>query len=605
MDDLIEDIINRAKVHQQEGMSDFDIACFVHIELGKIIYYDNNYTAKLNSDESDTELSRKRKSKLLEAETKKSSKAQICKGMAEIYAEVLNKLGIEAKAIGTKKGETQPLSQDEAEHYCTIFRIGEQEYVQDFLIESALARIKIGEAQLSKKMPGICRIDEYGKRSEMKTREVELAQEYINKTFENASEDLDANSIVKLVFEELNRNLRESEYEWGFEEAKDFAISAIVGVLKKTGLENAIKTFNIINLVKEEEKQCGVACIYEINGKKYLVRGEDRLSDIDIPAGEISDEDLVQILNQGYNGRSESERKYIDKKDNLLKRQIRERQELENAINDYKKVKEGEYDHKEIRLQLVQNRITRARQALSLTEDELRFIRPRNRKDIEYRVRQLHEFPHKIKGIVPDDLQLRFHGCPIQSAERILKSGEISSPEDRLGIQQAAYDVAGNIAVTSKNNIDITVNGYSGLNGDYEMPAGCIFVMSPRDEDDANKINSLWMENVYFRDEPDRLYGIITTPENIDRVTRWAKESGVSPDKIHDYDDFIRIFERTKDEEKIESDKQSREMRKFNVHDFEQFADSRESGEAERILISEQKEQINDSNRDNSNDERL
>lgn len=44
--------------------------------------------------------------------------------MAEIYAEILNEVGIEARAIGIeKKGETQELSQDEAKHYCAIFKL--------------------------------------------------------------------------------------------------------------------------------------------------------------------------------------------------------------------------------------------------------------------------------------------------------------------------------------------------------------------------------------------------------------------------------------------------------------------------------------------------
>ncbi len=157
MEDLIKNIIDRAKsMRTNPEITDYDIAQFVHIELGKVMYYDNNYSAKLENGKGETELSSTRKSNMLRADTDKSKKAQICKWMAEIYAEILNEVGIEARAIGIeKKGETQELSQDEAKHYCAIFKIGEQKYVQDYLMESALMRIKIGEAEIAENMPGI------------------------------------------------------------------------------------------------------------------------------------------------------------------------------------------------------------------------------------------------------------------------------------------------------------------------------------------------------------------------------------------------------------------------------------------------------------------
>lgn len=106
MEDLIKNIINRAKeMKSNPEITDYEIAQFVHIELGKTMYYDNNYTAKLGNGTEETELSSTRKSNMLRAETDKSSKAQICKGMAEIYAEILNEVGIEARAIGIEKRE--------------------------------------------------------------------------------------------------------------------------------------------------------------------------------------------------------------------------------------------------------------------------------------------------------------------------------------------------------------------------------------------------------------------------------------------------------------------------------------------------------------------
>ena len=53
-----------------------------------------------------TENSRDRKKKLLNERTNISSKKQICKGMAEVYAGILNAIGIKSKVVGANmKGE--------------------------------------------------------------------------------------------------------------------------------------------------------------------------------------------------------------------------------------------------------------------------------------------------------------------------------------------------------------------------------------------------------------------------------------------------------------------------------------------------------------------
>lgn len=305
MEDLIKNIINRAKkMKLNPEITDYEIAQFVHIELGKTMYYDNNYTAKLGNGKDETELSSTRKSNMLRADIDKSQKAQICKGMADIYAEILNEAGIEARAIGIeKKGETQIIGEDKARHYCAVFKIGEQEYVQDYLMESALMRIKIGEAEMSENMPGICPIEKYKERGPRSLMQTDLSHEYLDKIFGENMIDLNDGQRFDLIFEKLNQYFRDTETEFGFEEAKDFVFLAG---------KNFIRTKpKIINLVRENESECGVACIYEIDGKKYLVRGGDESTDIQFPAGEISNSDFSEILNQGYEGRSQEERNYI------------------------------------------------------------------------------------------------------------------------------------------------------------------------------------------------------------------------------------------------------------------------------------------------------
>lgn len=81
MEDLIKNIIDRAKsMRTNPEITDYDIAQFVHIELGKVMYYDNNYSAKLENGKGETELSSTRKSNMLRADTDKSKKHKYVKG---------------------------------------------------------------------------------------------------------------------------------------------------------------------------------------------------------------------------------------------------------------------------------------------------------------------------------------------------------------------------------------------------------------------------------------------------------------------------------------------------------------------------------------------
>lgn len=74
------------------------------------------------------------------------------------------------------------------------------------------------------------------------------------------------------------------------------------------------------------------------------------------------------------------------------------------------------------------------------------------------------------------------------------------------------------------------------------MPAGCIFVVLPKDDNDRESGESLLMGNVNFKEEPSRLYAIITTPENINMVSKWCKENNVDSGKVYDYDSFALLF---------------------------------------------------------------
>ena len=237
------------------------------------------------------------------------------------------------------------------------------------------------------------------------------------------------------------------------------------------------------------------------------------------------------------------------RKSNLIRYKVTLEESLKNAIDKYNSIQSSEIDKKEARLKVAQNIIFIRKNALAQVEDQLKFLRPSDEKDMEYRLRQYYEFSKRMKDLVPEDLPLRFHGCPIYTAKHIIESGEISSSVDRLGIE-TSYDTQGQISVTTKDTLDTTIHSYTNLTEKF-LPSGCIFVLLPKDEIDAKAGDSMLMGNVNFKQEPNRLYGIITTPENIERVSQWAKVSGIDLSKIHDFDEFSKSFERQKDDIKI------------------------------------------------------
>ena len=62
MEDIIKGIIDKAiEMKNYSNITDLDIAKFIHVELGKIIYYDNNYSSQKEDNEQETQLSLKRK----------------------------------------------------------------------------------------------------------------------------------------------------------------------------------------------------------------------------------------------------------------------------------------------------------------------------------------------------------------------------------------------------------------------------------------------------------------------------------------------------------------------------------------------------------------
>ena len=68
------------------------------------------------------------------------------------------------------------------------------------------------------------------------------------------------------------------------------------------------------------------------------------------------------------------------------------------------------------------------------------------------------------------------------------------------------------------------------------LPCGCLFVLSGAGQTEEQKRASV-MPSVNFLEEPERLKGIVTTPENIKRVKKWTEQSGLKG-AVCSFDEF-------------------------------------------------------------------
>lgn len=216
---------------------------------------------------------------------------------------------------------------------------------------------------------------------------------------------------------------------------------------------------------------------------------------------------------------------------------------LKTQCDKYEEIVKNKTEKSQKKIEGEQRRIARMKYALQRETEIFSFLRPRTEKDMDYRLRQFKEFPKKVQETIPDNLYLLFHGTSICNAREIIKSGSLTSSVDRLGFE-TSYDVENQVSVTTKATLNITIDNYSDLTAeDGFLPAGCIFVLCAKDEKDGSQ---LLTDNVHFKDEPDKLYAIVTTPENIRNVKEWMNSNGMESSKIHDFNSFINLLKQEK-----------------------------------------------------------
>ena len=236
---------------------------------------------------------------------------------------------------------------------------------------------------------------------------------------------------------------------------------------------------------------------------------------------------------QGYNEQYEKDKNYLESQIKRLER-IRD-------VNKARSIKDMNYEISENDLWVEQ-----------LKKD---FIRPNTQSDIDERKQIENNFVKLIHQADPEGrLNLRFHGTSIHLAKEIIKSGGIFSLIDRLKGDPSSGN--GYIPVTSLENVDHYFPHGMPCHLDYSLgfmdinqyersyPAGCLFVLIPRNQEESDMIEAGNMHNVTFKENPDALYAIMTTTENLERVKQWMIENGLDSNKVCTMEGLLKKVQR-------------------------------------------------------------
>jgi hypothetical protein len=209
-------------------------------------------------------------------------------------------------------------------------------------------------------------------------------------------------------------------------------------------------------------------------------------------------------------------------------------------VDELEQKKKGEKDI--YQAERYTRQIVDVNRTLRIHEARVKFARLPFEKDVEYRLKIIKWFPKKIKEIVPDNLPLVFHGVNnIGQVRQIIKTEGLLIPDQR---GESYTSFATQIDVGAKTNVRVPCE--FAESNHYWMPYGAIFAFLPKPEE-YNEVNKTGdgtevfggVDGVNFKEEPNRLFGIITSPENIEQIQGWCKEYGLDSSKVMTHDGFV------------------------------------------------------------------
>ncbi len=182
---------------------------------------------------------------------------------------------------------------------------------------------------------------------------------------------------------------------------------------------------------------------------------------------------------------------------------------------------------------------------LTMHESLYKDMREATSEDTNERVDMYKNATREVDEAIPDGIPIVFHGNNnIGLVETIMKTGGLFTPDERgVGYRSLA------------TQIDVTGKKYIGTSLEFAepgiesyMPYGAIFAFMPS-IDEYDKVLKTGtgsevpggVKGVNFREEPDRLVGVITTNENLDRLRTLANTTGIDPSKVVTKEGFLEL----------------------------------------------------------------
>ena len=230
-------------------------------------------------------------------------------------------------------------------------------------------------------------------------------------------------------------------------------------------------------------------------------------------------------------------------------------------IEKYKKLKESQIQRQKIiaekyqqmaaredpnssRFEAFQKDADNTLRMMNINERELSFIRPENPEDIKERRRIMSTYAETIAQTISDDHPVFFHGVKsLAYLESILSSGHLGDVD---GSSHGMVDVTG------RNSIKTTLDEFVGIHESFIkaypfLPASCMFVLEPKDDQEKTKAligGVASVTPVDFVQNPEQLVAIVSTTENQDYIKDLCQKYGVATDKVCTFDSFIERMQR-------------------------------------------------------------
>ncbi len=223
--------------------------------------------------------------------------------------------------------------------------------------------------------------------------------------------------------------------------------------------------------------------------------------------------------------------------------------ELGTAQRQYEQAMDTEFGNEYLKTHMLEQAtalIKSMQENLQRLESILTEMRLPGKSEIEYRNKLLKEFSARLSDLSGKYPDLRFHGTGYIDAFSVIEYGGVVSSQER-GLVRSSFDGSGQISVTTPESVSLSVRDYIEIK-DLLLPLGCLFVVLPEDEMDAQAGKSYLMKSIKFKENDsisDRFVCVLTSEEALPKVKKALKEAAYPEEKAFEFFDFLNHLEKS------------------------------------------------------------